>query len=115
MRINQDISKGRREVKRLAGELFDELNNLEKDLLGKLRPLSLENIRDFLEDEIGYTEEGVGYKLNLKIKAAIDRSFDQSSKVTNRISQDIGRQLNSSESFLNAMSEGRTQVHGWRR
>lgn len=104
-RISQDIAKGRREVKRLAGELFEELQNLENGLLGKLRPLSLENIREFLEDELGYTEEGVGFKLNLKIKSAIDRSFDQSSKVTNRISQDIGRQLNSSESFLNAMGE----------
>lgn len=104
-RISQDIAKGRREVKRLAGELFEELQNLENGLLGKLRPLSLENIREFLEDELGYTEEGVGFKLNLKIKCAIDRSFDQSSKVTNRISQDIGRQLNSSESFLNAMGE----------
>lgn len=112
LRINQDISKGRREVKRLAGELFEELRNVENELLGKLRPLSLENIRDFLEDEIGYTEEGVGYKLNLRIKGAIDRSFDQSSKVTNRISQDIGRQLNSSESFLNAMSEGALKSMG---
>ncbi|MDM8348326.1 dynamin family protein [Pseudomonas sp. sp1636] len=111
-RINQDISKGRREVKRLAGELFEELQNIENGMLGKLRPLSLEDIRGFLEDEIGYTEEGVGYKLNLKIKAAIDRSFDQSSKVTSRISQDIGRQLNSSESFLNAMSEGALKSMG---
>lgn len=111
-RISQDIAKGRREVKRLARELFEELQNLEKGLLGKLRPLSLENIREFLEDELGYTEEGVGFKLNLKIKSAIDRSFDQSSKVTSRISQDIGRQLNSSESFLNAMSESALKSMG---
>lgn len=111
-RISQDISKGRREVKRLAGELFEELQNIENGLLGKLRPLSLENIRNFLEDELGYTEEGVGFKLNLKIKSAIDRSFDQSSKVTSRISQDIGRQLNSSESFLNAMSENALKSMG---
>lgn len=104
-RINQDIATGRREVKRLAGELYEELQNIENGLLGKLRPFSLENIRDFLEDEIGYTEEGMGFKLQLKIKGAIDRSFEQSSKITNRISQDIGRQLNSSESFLNAMAE----------
>ncbi|HHQ4615501.1 LeoA/HP0731 family dynamin-like GTPase [Aeromonas veronii] len=104
-RISQDIATGRSEVKRLAGELFEELQNLEKGLLGKLRPLGLENIREFLEDELGYTEEGIGFKLNLKIKGAIDRSFDQSSKVTCRISQDIGRQLNSSESFLNAMGD----------
>ncbi len=111
-RISQDISKGRREVKRLAGELFEELQNLENGLLGKLRPLSLENIRDFLEDELGYTVDGVGFKLNVKIKSAIDRSFEQSSKVTNRISQDIGRQLNSSESFLNAMSESALKSMG---
>lgn len=111
-RISQDISKGRREVKRLAGELFEELQNIENGLLGKLRPLSLDNIRNFLEDELGYTEEGVGFKLNLKIKSAIDRSFDQSSKVTSRISQDIGRQLNSSESFLNAMSENALKSMG---
>lgn len=111
-RINQDIAKGRREVKQVAGELFEELQNLEKGLLGKLRPLSLENIREFLEDELGYTKEGMGFKLNLKIKSAIDRSFDQSSKVTSRISQDIGRQLNSSESFLNAMGENALKSMG---
>ncbi|MBW3806752.1 dynamin family protein [Aeromonas hydrophila] len=111
-RISQDIATGRREVKRLAGELFEELQNLEKGLLGKLRPLGLENIREFLEDELGYTEEGIGFKLNLKIKGAIDRSFDQSSKVTCRISQDIGRQLNSSESFLNAMGDSALKSMG---
>ncbi|MDE1556902.1 MULTISPECIES: LeoA/HP0731 family dynamin-like GTPase [Comamonas] len=111
-RISQDIATGRREVKRLAGELFEELQNLETGLLGKLRPLSLENIRDFLEDELGYTVDGVGFKLNLKIKSAIDRSFDQSSKVTSRISQDIGRQLNSSESFLNAMGDSALKSMG---
>lgn len=111
-RIRQDISKGRREVKQLAGELFEELQNIENSLLGKLRPLSLENIRDFLEDELGYTVDGVGFKLHLKIKSAIDHSFEQSSKVTSRISQDIGRQLNSSESFLNAMGESALKSMG---
>jgi GTPase SAR1 family protein len=105
-RIQEDINQGRDEVKRLAGELFNELQAMEKQMLGSLRPLSLEDIRGFLEDELGYTEEGVGYKLHLKIKTAIDRFFVQSSAVTNRISLDISRQLNSSESFIGAMSEG---------
>lgn len=105
-RIREDINQGRREVKMLAGELFNELQTMENQILGRLRPLSLEDIRCFLEDQIGYSEEGVGYKLNLKIKTTIDRFFYQSSAVTSRISQDISRQLNSSESFLSAMSEG---------
>jgi GTPase SAR1 family protein len=105
-RIQQDITQGRAEVKRLAGELFNELQALENLLLGRLRPLALEDIRGFLEDEIGYAEVGVGYKLHLKIKTAIDRFFVQSSAVRSRIALDISRQLNSSESFLNTMSDG---------
>lgn len=105
-RIQQDINRGRGEVKRLASELFKELEAMEKYLIGRLRPLSLEDIRSFLEDEMGYTGDAVGYKLHLKIKTAVDRFFEQSNAVTGRISLDISRQLDSSESFLEAMSEG---------
>ncbi|HEJ4559957.1 TPA: dynamin family protein [Pseudomonas aeruginosa] len=105
-RFEEDIQQGRREVKRLAGELASELQSMEAQLLGRLRPLSLEDIRGYLEDELGYTEEGVGYKLHLRIKNAIDRFFDHSSAVTKRLSDDIARQLNSSESFISAMGEG---------
>lgn len=105
-RIAEDIRKGNSEVKRLAGELSNELQAMEKQLLTKLRPLSLEDIKAYLEDEIGYNGNDVGFKLNLKIKNAIDRYFAQSSAVTQRISMDIDRQLNASDSFLGAMSEG---------
>lgn len=102
-RIQQDIQRGRSEVKRLAGELFNELQAIETQLLGKLRPLSMEDIRVYLEEEVGYTEDSTGYKLNLKIKTVIDRFFAQSSAVTNRISLDISSQLDSSASFLETM------------
>jgi GTPase SAR1 family protein len=105
-RIKDDISQGRREVKRLAGEAFNELRGLESRLLGRLRPLSLEDIRGFLEDEIGYSEQGTGYKLHVEIKTVVDRFFDMSSAVTSRLSRDIGSQLNSSESFLSSMGQG---------
>lgn len=104
-RIELDIRQGRVEVKCLAGELSKELLAMEKTLLGQLRPLALEDIRGFLEDEIGYIDGGVGHKLHLKIKLAIDSSFVQSSAVTNRISLNLRRQLDSSESFINSMSE----------
>lgn len=105
-RILQDICSGRGEVRRLAAELATELDAIEKRLLGKLRPLELEEMRPFLEDEIGYSGDDIGYKLHLKIKHAVDRFFEQSSAVTSRISLDIKRQLDSSESFINSMSEG---------
>jgi GTPase SAR1 family protein len=105
-RIRQDINSGRSEVKRLAAELARELQAMENHLQSRLRPLSLEDIRPFLEDEIGYSGDDIGYKLHLRIKHAIDGFFDQSTAVTNRISVDIKRQLDSSESFLSAMSDG---------
>lgn len=105
-RIEGDIDRGRGDVKRLGGELARELQAMEKQLLNRLRPLSLEDIRGYLEDEIGYTQDGIGYKLNLNIKGAIDRFFEQSSAVTRRIQGEIGRQLDRSESFIEAMSEG---------
>lgn len=105
-RIEGDIDRGRVDVKRLGGELSKELQAMEKHLLNKLRPLSLEDIRGYLEDEIGYAQDGMGYKLNLNIKGAIDRIFEQSSAVTKRISVEIGRQLDKSESFIEAMSQG---------
>ena len=103
-RQSQDITKGRREVKKLAGELFNELQDMEKHLLARLRPLTLEDIREYLDDEIGYNDKDVGYKLRLKIKTAIDHYFEQTSAISNRILVDFEIQLNDSESFLESMS-----------
>lgn len=105
-RFRKDIMHSRTEVKRLASELFEELNLMEKQLMSQLRPLSLEDIRPFMDDELGYTEDGVGVKLHLRIKLSVDRFFDHSTAVSQRLSDDITRQLNSSESFLSGLGEG---------
>lgn len=102
-RIQQDLQAGRNEIKRLGAELFAELDGIEKQLLGRTRSLELQDIRGFLEDELGYMDEAIGYKLNLKIKGAVDRFFSQSSAVTSRLSLDIERELDSSQSFLESM------------
>lgn len=105
-RFTCDIQQSRNEVKRLAGEMFEELSLLEKQLMSQLRPLELDGIRPFMDDELGYNDEGVGLKLHLRIKHIVDRFFAQSSAVTQRLSDDITRQLNSSESFLSGVGEG---------
>ncbi len=46
-RFSYDIKQSRIEVKRLAGELFEELNLMEKQLMSQLRPLDLDDIRPF--------------------------------------------------------------------
>jgi hypothetical protein len=102
-RLRQDINRSRTEVKRLSGELFEELSAIENQLMGQLRPIGLEDIRPFMDDTLGYTEDGVGYKLHLRIKSVVDRFFDQSSAATQRMSDDITRQLNTSESFLSGL------------
>jgi len=102
-RIREDLQKGRKEVKRLAGELFRELDSIEKQLMGKLRPLSLEDIRYFMEDEIGYSEGNIGYKLGARIKTIVDAYYDQTALITSRLNREINSQLDSSESFLDAI------------
>lgn len=103
-RIHDDINQGQREVKRLARELLRELEGMESQLMGKLRPLSLEDLRPFLEDEVGYSEEGgVGYKLGTRIKVVVDSYYDQTAQITAQLSRDISRQWDSSESFLSSI------------
>lgn len=111
-RIRQDIEVGRKEVKALRDQLFKELFEMEKQLLGRLRPLSIEDIKPFLEDEIGYIEGEVGFKLQMRVKAAIDRLFDQTSAIASRISIDIEGQLASTESFVESMSHGALKSAG---
>lgn len=102
-RIREDLNNGKREVKRLAGQLFNELEGLEKQLMGKLRPLDFEDIRPFMEDEIGYTQDNIGYKLSIKIKTIVDSYYDQTSLITSRLNQEINSQLDSSTSFLDSL------------
>lgn len=102
-RIREDLNNGKREVKRLAGQLFNELEGLEKQLMGKLRPLDFEDIRPFMEDEIGYTQDNIGYKLSIKIKTIVDSYYDQTSLITSRLNQEINSQLDSSTSFIDSL------------
>jgi len=102
-RIREDLHNGRREVKRLAGELFNELDGLEKQLIGKLRPLSLEDIRPFMEDEIGYMEDNIGYKLSTRIKTIVDSYYAQTNLITSRLNRELTSQFDSSVSFLDSL------------
>ena len=103
-RIREDVESGRKEVKQLSAELLRELQGMEKRLLGELRPVSLEELKPFMEDYVGLKNDEVGYKLQGDIKATVGTYFEKASVVTNRISKDIESQLDSSESFLDNMS-----------
>ncbi|MEQ4539002.1 MAG: LeoA/HP0731 family dynamin-like GTPase [Billgrantia sp.] len=102
-RINEDIEQGKKNVLSAKSDLFEELNNEEKRLLGRLRTVSRNEVADFLEDEIGYTSKDIGYKLRIKIEQSCERCFQQSSQVMRQISVGIERQLESSEKFADAV------------
>ncbi|QGY32661.1 LeoA/HP0731 family dynamin-like GTPase [Pantoea cypripedii] len=106
VRFSEDIRQSRREVKQLARDLQTHLLGMEKQLMGMLRPLSAEDIRSFMEDELGLAADGIGFKLSMNIKSVIDSYFDQSSSITQRLSDNIIRQVDSSASFLGTLSEG---------
>lgn len=99
-RIREDIKQGRSEVKRVADAMFVELQALEARLLAKLRPLELADLQPYLEDEIGMTGPDVGFKLQLRIKAIVDRYSEQANIVTERIAKDIELQLDAGVSFV---------------
>ncbi len=99
-RISEDIKRGRIEVKRLADAMFEELQALEARLLAKLRPLELADLQPYMEDEIGMTGADVGFKLQLRIKAIVDRYSEQANNVTGRIAKDIELQLDAGVSFV---------------
>lgn len=105
-RMREDIGRGRAEIKRLAAQLFEHLLAIESQLTTKLRPLSMAELRPFLEDEIGFDDHEVGHKVQLQIKFAIDKFFDQSSAVVGRVANELGRHLDGGESFLEAVGGG---------
>ncbi|EMG9443700.1 dynamin family protein [Escherichia coli] len=104
-RFQNDIMQSRTELRRLAGELFAELSLVEKQLLEQVRSLNPEDIRPFLDDELGYNEKEVGFRLNNRINLIVERYFQQSLQVTKCLSDNIQHQLNSSESFFSGVGE----------
>jgi GTP-binding protein EngB required for normal cell division len=113
-RVEEDLAQGRRDVLRHAEGLSRELDALDKELMAKLRPLELQDLRVFLEDEIGLVEGAVGAKLQRRIKSLVDKYAEQSAEVVNKVAKDIARQIENTSSFLASISApaGSAASHG---
>lgn len=109
-RVEEDLRQGRRDVRRHAEGLSNELNALDKELMAKLRPLELSDLRAFLEDEIGLVDDAVGAKLQRRIKSLVDKYAEQAAEVVNRVAQDIARQIENTNSFLASISSPASDV-----
>lgn len=103
-RIQEDIDEGRRKVLATVGGLYEELSNLEKDLLNSIRTLPRDQVRAFLEAEIGFTDKEIGEKLRFRIDHLFSTAFNQSSTIMNGISASIEHQLDSSSDFADTIT-----------
>lgn len=103
-RIQEDIAEGKRNVLATVGNLYEELNNLETDLLNSIRTLPRDQVHAFLESKIGFTKDDIGEKLRFRIDHLFSTAFNQSSSIMNGISAKIEHQLDSSSDFADSIA-----------
>ena len=103
-RIQEDIAEGKRKVLATVGNLYEELNNLETDLLNSIRTLARDQVHAFLESKIGFTKDDIGEKLRFRIDHLFSTAFNQSSSIMNGISAKIEHQLDSSSDFADSIA-----------
>ncbi|WP_137804398.1 LeoA/HP0731 family dynamin-like GTPase [Pseudomonas sp. G(2018)] len=103
-RIQEDIDEGKRKILATVGNLYQELTNLEKDLLNSIRTLPRDQVHAFLEAEIGFTNNDIGEKLRFRIDYLFSTAFNQSSTIMNGISASIEHQLDSSSDFADSIT-----------
>lgn len=109
-RIEEDIGSGRKQIRQMRDQLYNELNEMERRLLVQLRTASIEDIMPFLEDEIGYSDKDFGFKLQFQIKSSIERFFDDAKVVSSRIGEDIEIQLDARESLVSSISQNASKA-----
>ncbi|MFJ2279620.1 LeoA/HP0731 family dynamin-like GTPase [Pseudomonas sp. NPDC087803] len=103
-RIQEDIAEGKRKILATVGNLYEELNNLETDLLNSIRTLPRDQVRAFLESQIGFSNNDIGEKLRFRIDHLFSTAFNQSSSIMSGISAKIEHQLDSSSDFADSIT-----------
>jgi GTPase Era involved in 16S rRNA processing len=111
-RITEDIDEGKRKIIATVGDLYQELNNMEKDLLNSIRTLPRDQVHGFLEAEIGYSKTDIGEKLRFRINHLFSTAFNQSSSIMNGISASIEHQLDISSDFADSITASALSASG---
>lgn len=103
--MRNDIERGRNAFINAKQDLVSELTSLERNLLGNIRALNQENVKSFVECEIGHTNDDTGYKLRLTIEQTCEKHFRQSANILNDLRLSIEHQLDNSEKFANSITK----------
>lgn len=78
-RNQESITNAKNEILKIRPRYRDELLRYERGLNNKIRGLSMDDAKGFLEDEIGIANDGqnVGYLLQEHLKSIADKYFQQ--------------------------------------
>ena len=110
----RELESSRAEVISVKNDLFEELSNMEKRLLSRVRSLSMEEVKPFLEDEIGLigSEDSfdVGYKLRIAIQNKVENSFNKTSQIMGTLAVSIERNIEAYEQFSDSVTSSLLQT-----
>lgn len=103
--IASDLEKARRAFIDAKFDLLTDLQLSEKNLLGAIRSLTPEDIKLFVDGEIGSSGSDVGYKLRQNIELVCQRHFIHAASIVQDLTIKVEHQLYQSEQYANALSK----------
>lgn len=103
--ISADLEKARRAFIDAKFELLTDLQLSEKNLLGAIRSLIPEDIKLFVDGEIGYSGDDVGYKLRQNIELICQKHFNHAVSIVQDLTVKVEHQLYQSEQYANSISK----------
>ena len=103
--IASDLDKARRAFIDAKFDLLTDLQLSEKNLLGAIRSLTPEDIKLFIDGEIGYSGNDVGYKLRQNIELVCQKHFNHAASIVQDLTIKVEHQLYQSEQYANSLSK----------
>lgn len=112
-RNKEDYDTTRRQIVNFRENFVRDINNYQRDLKNQLRSCTMENIGNFVKDEIGIDGDSCGYKLEQGITSISQSYFDQAEKYISNLEKSIEQQaMKQNEIFDKALKLGMKSVSG---
>lgn len=102
---SKDLDQARRSFIDAKYDLISDLQLSEKNLLGAIHSLTTEDIKIFVDTEIGYSDKDVGYKLRQNIEMVCQKHFNHAVNILQNLTTKIEHQIYQSEQYANSLSK----------
>jgi hypothetical protein len=103
--ITNDLAKARRAFIDAKFDLVTDLQLSEKKLLGAISVLIPEDLKLFVDGEIGYSNNDIGYKLRQNIELVCQKHFNHATNILQDLTIKVEHQLYQSEQYANSLSK----------